>query len=1587
MPLIFATGFEDQRGDTFPRDGSIVSIAPAFYNGTAGNRTGSPGRGVMGRRNNAGNNNQLVLTWDATQFAGSVHEYHTFWFYAERLPPTGQCEILRCRSSNTTANYWWLRVYPDGSIDHFETDGLNVLGTSAAGVIQQGVWHKIQVHLKRNTITSQPLPNPPYDTNGEVQVYVDGVQIFNYAPSTSTFVGSIHNYAFPTRWITSELGHQRLDTGTNWPTWFFWDDWSIGDDQFYDTYSLSSTADGMGTGHTWYAAATPIAPMQVAQQLELGSLQAPNISTAVASQVFSVHMRRFRELGATGSTILTPRLVYRLSTGTWASIAIYINGVLAGTYASQGGNLTLFLYGITIAPDDDVEVRITKDATTTLRTIQSLSLLGDFFDAAPLDVSSDINVIVTSVVASNGLQEYVQLPFTPDILIVNRTTGNVASVVMNRRSLGQATFNGGTFTQSRQIPAITGSGVWICSDGATSNVVLASGATLDIIAIQDATERVFAQVYGAGFQGNFTGFTPLVPFAVDPLSVIVPEIMLAGSMAANSPDIIWTLTTDLHINNETTHLQANNPPVVTSGAILATRELMGRASLSPQLMGFGLSRDGFNSDILIGRTSYLGNGAVLARSIPVDGDPIFAMVIPVNTSGTGTRNSYYRTNSMTGFNSRTPSSTSLVTSGGIMAMDPGVVGVGAVANVTGVRYEVITLYQGFDPNIIDSNVTQVVLQAMLPDNSTCPEPADGEDFCSAIDDPVLFCNWEADGTRRWYAETDLDDPADYYGGWKDARILGVSEIRRSLSGTTHTLEVGSFSVTLADEDYAIRSILVSPEGRYWNNREIEVYAVTPDGRREQVEPRKLATGYIDAEPEYDPQGDAMSVRFRCRDRLGAAQGWTPFGQQMVPRRTLTQVTLPGIISGVVGQATPIPYGILNTEVVASGTLAIPSPVGNPIYGAYTDGSRWYTGYASMNEGPSMTVGGITLSLVAGGALPLGHPSDEYYVQVWPVAADGTIGDPEPYSPYDEAIVVSTGFQSVKVDWVAASGAASYLVYLGTFEPGIRFSQYIETTGLTATFDRGPGVGQPASYDNITVGARIAQPGQRWQYGVRSRASNARSLVSAVEHIGISSIQLPNGRFRPLLPAWEDVPAATSYELLRKTVGAASYDRQWNLPPQWLPTLDYRYGVDDLQDTDVTFVGAEPERQGGAVKCLYVGDEVLSDNVSWRRMLVAGCAVQEISGWYYDSGSGDIEINVGGDGTDFLIPSDLPTATWPTYFLNKYRDVVGTDGVSRRYTFIYAKGTKGDLLASGSATLSVNLRGVETLGTGNGELLTDLFDQFTHVLSNFILASGEGYTNGPWFDMPTMGEAGVCAINSESVTAIKEQRIEEFAILGVEGGLQGAGVMGAFGRQVTVTEEIKRWCTCGDFRVGVNRHWQIGVYALQGAGAVVAGEIPELTDELDIHQRTMKIQPRLGELFNVFPYRYRRNYLLDGWDADNLTRINEASIANWRVRQEREALELHYVRDPDIAEIVVSMYEFRSANYVPTYVSLEGSVCLLNSEYDVGKYVRMPHWRGIGISGWANRPLWILASTFNPETRRVRLDCMDVQFIAADGGEP
>jgi hypothetical protein len=183
--------------------------------------------------------------------------------------------------------------------------------------------------------------------------------------------------------------------------------------------------------------------------------------------------------------------------------------------------------------------------------------------------------------------------------------------------------------------------------------------------------------------------------------------------------------------------------------------------------------------------------------------------------------------------------------------------------------------------------------------------------------------------------------------------------------------------------------------------------------------------------------------------------------------------------------------------------------------------------------------------------------------------------------------------------------------------------------------------------------------------------------------------------------------------------------------------------DDLLDTGVTFIDGWPAVQG-VYEPVYVGD-VEVDGQSWRELLVAGCAIADIRKAYLSDwplGSGLVEEQDLTLETDFLWPGSVG---WQTRFGADYRDIVGTDGVTRGAPSS-TPAPKGDAIAAGPRPDSVD--GIEDVGSGRS-IITDLYQQALHVL-NHLIHSPILFVDPP----PMFADTLVCQVHRPSFGALQ-----------------------------------------------------------------------------------------------------------------------------------------------------------------------------------------------------------------------------------------
>lgn len=121
------------------------------------------------------------------------------------------------------------------------------------------------------------------------------------------------------------------------------------------------------------------------------------------------------------------------------------------------------------------------------------------------------------------------------------------------------------------------------------------------------------------------------------------------------------------------------------------------------------------------------------------------------------------------------------------------------------------------------------------------EVAIGESF-----GPLVWAEWTgSDAAKRVWASVDLPDPASYYEGFKEAKLLTPGTVSRELSDEKGEYQSQSFSVTVDDSDYDIRTLLGQNDTRRLIiNTLIVMRMISDEDRRALLTPRTVGIGLV-----------------------------------------------------------------------------------------------------------------------------------------------------------------------------------------------------------------------------------------------------------------------------------------------------------------------------------------------------------------------------------------------------------------------------------------------------------------------------------------------------------------------------------------------------------------------------------------------------------------------------------------------------------------------------------------------------------------------------------------------------------------------
>lgn len=822
--------------------------------------------------------------------------------------------------------------------------------------------------------------------------------------------------------------------------------------------------------------------------------------------------------------------------------------------------------------------------------------------------------------------------------------------------------------------------------------------------------------------------------------------------------------------------------------------------------------------------------------------------------------------------------------------------------------------------------------------------------------PLIWAELALDTGTYVFAKVDLPDPATYYGGFKEARILSVGAIERALSDRLGNYEAAQFQITFTDADRRLRGLLGSNASKWFLNRFVTLRMISDENRRELKIPRVVGIGYL---RDYAPISP-LQFAITCEDYLAIFVGLGQNDQQ-IPKRLLSRTDFPTLATERIGLPVPICYGMLTDNTTA--TVIPPPPVITVSPGGYigSDGG-WVAGFG-VQACSAVPPASSTLVASAGtpGLLSADVPNAEYAIIVTSVDAAGVESDPFPFSwnyghdgrgswsGITSATVVAD--QKLTASWPAAAGAVTYRCYLGYYYYGGRFTQFIETAGLTCDFTANPDWGTAPTTANITPGAAVPTFGMFATYAVSGIMPDG-SETGLSDHV----FGAVNPYMRKVRIDWAAVAGVDVYKIYRKPYLGAAWDRFWSVPSS-ATTFE-----DDHLASSATFPTGVLETTG-IVNTVCVGETVIGGNI-WQTFLVCGHAVKAIDAIFV----GDRKQDLATVGANWLVPG---TAEWlAAVGAAPYVDING-----RRYTLIYGRGADAADVAAGTKALTVNLKGIEDAGDGSGAVITDGFSQYLHAMRNWIL---QDYSTGAW---PTTGPTWPDSFGLGATEVLDDASFAEAAAVAavrISGGYAGAFVIGSDGRQETVRTWIQRFNLSLDAFAGFNRNSQFFVRLINTDFATLAAS-RRFTQVLDIFAGSFKVIDRPADMENVISYNWGRIYAKQTWKQDPQEVSDADSITDYLQTKKSQTIDLWLHRNAEQAADVASRRLLRTKE-IPRTVTFQTGLQATNTE--LGDIVRVTHLEGIGAGGWVDRAVFVTRHHFDPDRLTIDLEGIDVDRLFA-----
>lgn len=799
-----------------------------------------------------------------------------------------------------------------------------------------------------------------------------------------------------------------------------------------------------------------------------------------------------------------------------------------------------------------------------------------------------------------------------------------------------------------------------------------------------------------------------------------------------------------------------------------------------------------------------------------------------------------------------------------------------------------------------------------------------------------------DGNMTPFAEVDLNDAPDYYGGYKAPWVTRFHGITRGLSDRVGEIEHLAFGAHFGDTaNRYFRALLDDPVNQYLTNRPLVERFIDDEDRRIEGLPRIAAVGYVnDYAPDEDLQFDLKGadwLKKKFSRKRKAQQSWQPL---------VTAEDFPNCPEETLNTAAPIIYGPLG--------LTGADPVENVTI--------------TVNAQPTAAPGAFAISTVAGGQ----YAGVTRYYKV-----AGIVGGQETIQAGPLSATTDNTNRTIRLTWTAVPGATAIIVYSSHRADFAQF-YYQELAGGATTFDDSTTPIDDANRAPWNLGLRLNLTYYVYAKlagGVLSRPGVATQSVMPIPYD--EALQ-----DRDIDIAWSAHPSEIGgYLVLRHRSYYSSwnprFDRQWDLATGTLTVTD-----DVVTTTAVSVPSGElvAAAAAGQVEARFVGTMSFGSPGQLLNVgLIARHACSRVGKIYLpvtvENVDGETEttyepIADGEYGSTWFAPDH---SGW--LYSDKFVDING-----RRYTLIATTVTPWP------DKVLVDVDGVEEDGDGNGALIRSLVRQRLHFVNNFIAP------DTPWQSGVYLTAADTTFPHIPDLPLVDEQShldVEAMLEERIAGGYEGAGIIGAGGEFVSATAALAQFHVSGDFDQTFNRKGQDSISAEPIAAAV---DPPSITDVVNIRDGSFRLSDQVQTaFFNLLPYVHTRDYTgrtAGGWYGVGEER-SQTSIDNYDQERESPRFELHFLRantTQGAATIVDVMARKRARYKTPRRVGTL-TMPFEGLNYEPGSVATIDAIEGIGANGWVGREVRFTHHEAYPTEGYIVLDFYDLAAVFANQGSP